>query len=193
MKLNIHLVKIAVYLAAIAAFVVPMIPRDALAIPNYKGTVVAECTTTNGVVTNVTATVTAPQWNVIGLTYTFMPGNIIKSGASGADPSTGNTVAHFSVPPGTYTVTVGNPAYQATYTITAIDCKPSPCPKGQIEQTFPGTKIKYCCDHNLSGRSASFCCKREGGVYPWNDKEEKLEGTKKIENLTPAPDESPRK
>jgi hypothetical protein len=37
----------------------------------------------------------------------------------------------------------------------------SRCPKGTTEQTYPGTNIKFCCDHKLDPRSDSFCCKRE--------------------------------
>ncbi len=126
MKLKMYLAGIAVYLAAIAAFAVPMLPHDALAIENYYGSVVAQCTTTNGVTTNVTATIAAasPNWDITTLTYTFMPGSIVKSGASGSDPSNPAKLAHFSVPPGTYTVTVTNPGLQGTYTITAMDCSP---------------------------------------------------------------------
>ena len=32
----------------------------------------------------------------------------------------------------------------------------SSCPKGQTEETFPGTNLKYCCDGKPG--SAHFCC-----------------------------------
>jgi uncharacterized protein DUF5979 len=37
----------------------------------------------------------------------------------------------------------------------------SRCPKGTTEQTYPGTNIKFCCDHKLDPKSDSFCCTRE--------------------------------
>ncbi|MFY9825810.1 MAG: hypothetical protein WAM82_30855 [Thermoanaerobaculia bacterium] len=45
-------------------------------------------------------------------------------------------------------------------TLHVVYCCP-PCPKGQVEETFPGTKLKYCCD-NKPG-AAHFCCTAKEG------------------------------
>ncbi|HSS76521.1 MAG TPA: hypothetical protein VLV54_07210 [Thermoanaerobaculia bacterium] len=36
----------------------------------------------------------------------------------------------------------------------------SPCPQGQVEETFPGTSLKYCCDGKPG--TPHFCCTAQG-------------------------------
>jgi hypothetical protein len=40
-------------------------------------------------------------------------------------------------------------------TLHVVYCCP-PCPKGQVEETFPGTNLKYCCDGKPG--TQHFCC-----------------------------------
>lgn len=40
-------------------------------------------------------------------------------------------------------------------TLHVVYCCPS-CPKGQVEETFPGTGLKYCCDNKPGAQH--FCC-----------------------------------
>lgn len=38
-------------------------------------------------------------------------------------------------------------------------CEPKSCPAGQIESTFPGSTVKYCCDGKPG--SDKFCCSKK--------------------------------
>src|SRR4051794_10793155 len=91
--------------AAIAALVGFVVPGEGRAIEFYTGKVSGACTTYNGITYNVKAFVSAPNWYVGGLQYLFSPNPTSLSSAD--DPS--GKIRYFLVPPGTYTVTVGNP------------------------------------------------------------------------------------
>jgi hypothetical protein len=116
-----------------------LLAPEASAIQNYRGNVIGVCENSNGFSTNIRAEVTAGgNWIEPGMTYTFVPANggapIIRTGTMGADPNN-QTIAHFSVAPGGYTVYVGNPTpegtpvsangpdLQATYHIVAPSCQ----------------------------------------------------------------------
>ncbi len=131
-KLAVTLRRLLV-VAAMLVGPVLLYSQAANAIPVYTGNVIAQCATINGVTTNATATLTTAGWTMGVMTYTFQPGNQTFTGSSGVDPNN-NQVAHFSLPPGTYTVYVGtpnvpgtpvgpnSPDIQATYTIIVASC-----------------------------------------------------------------------
>jgi hypothetical protein len=120
--------------AAFAVLAALMLSHGALAIPNYSGSVVAECTNASGGSTNVTATVTGSQWDVLGLYYTFAPASgpsIVKTGASGVSGGN-NTVARFAVPPGSYAVTVRNVSDNAIQNPTPYQITATLCGQGSL-------------------------------------------------------------
>lgn len=51
-------------------------------------------------------------------------------------------------------------------TLHIVYCCP-PCPPGMVEMTFPGTSIKFCCDHKPG--DAKFCCTPEVMTKPVRD------------------------
>ncbi|MFY9820544.1 MAG: hypothetical protein WAM82_04130 [Thermoanaerobaculia bacterium] len=113
--------------AAIGALVIGfMAPREGRAIETYRGKVAGVCETYNNVTYNVKAFVTAPNWYVGGLQYVFTPAPAQLISAD--DPS--GKIRYFLVSPGAYTVTVGNPNLQGTYSVTAQSCAPTPTSKG---------------------------------------------------------------
>jgi hypothetical protein len=122
-----------------------MAATGARAIENYTGNVVGGCENHEGVIYNVKATVTAPNWSVGGLTYTFTPA---PPSVAQFDLNDKNRL--FSVTPGTYTVTVTNPALQGTYSITAPNC--APARKGMtwrlVRTNSPTGTIRVGCGNN---------------------------------------------
>lgn len=100
---------------ALAAFV--LLPVHGYAREYYTGNIVGQCVTVNGATYNVIATVTAPNWVVTELTYTFTPA---AAGIKTFDLDA--KTRYFSVPPGSYDIAVTNPGPQGAYKITAPKC-----------------------------------------------------------------------
>lgn len=156
-----------------AVVVALMASSGTWAIEYYTGNVVGECVIHQGVTYNVKATVTAPNWYVNGLTYVFTP---TPTQLTSVDPDNKNR--YFSVTPGAYTVTVGNPGLQGTYSITVPDCAPPR--KGMtwrlISTNSPTGTIRVGCGNNecdpRQGDTACttalpiLCIKKTGAGFP---------------------------
>lgn len=110
------------YVATGAIVVALAAAREGRAIPYYQGSVIGQCATHNGVTYNVVVQVTAPQWSLTGngLQYVFNPA---PAQSTSVDLDARNR--YYAVTPGNYTVVVGNPQHQGTYTITAPNCAQS--------------------------------------------------------------------
>lgn len=129
-----------------AVVVALMASSGALARDNYTGNVVGQCVVHQGLTYNVQATVTTPDWYIHELTYVFTP--TPSPLTSLADPDDKNR--YFLVTPGAYTVNVGNPGPQGTYSITVPDCQPPQ--KGMtwrlISTNSPTGTIRVGCGNN---------------------------------------------
>jgi hypothetical protein len=104
------------YVAAGAMLVALVAPREALANKNYSGNVVGECVVQGDVTYNVKATT---NWGVNELQYTFTP---TPAKSISVDPDV--HTRYFAIPPGTYSVRVGDSEIQGNYSITVPDCGP---------------------------------------------------------------------
>jgi hypothetical protein len=151
-----------------------MAPGEALAKQNYTGNVVGGCVTQDGVNYKVAAS-TGSGWLVSDVAYVFTP--TPASLTLHPNPPTG-TALYFSVsPPGTYTVTVGNPKLQGTYSITAPDCGPPH--KGMtwrlVSTNAPTGTIRVGCADECDARHGDtdctaalplLCIKKTGAGFP---------------------------
>ncbi len=115
---------------AVCLFVTALVaPRQAAAIENYYGNVVGQCVTYENVIYNVNASIStqSPNWFVAMLQYVF---NTTPNPSNPFTPSTSvdpdDKTRYFLVTPGTYKVTVQNPALQGEYQITVPSCAPPP-------------------------------------------------------------------
>lgn len=151
---------VSVRIATGAFAIALLLSGKASAIENYTGTVVGDCVTQNNITYNVKATIGAgsPNWYVTTLQYKFSP---VPAQSTSFDAPGGKT-RYFLVTPGTYSVVVGNPNTQGSYTVTAPKCQAAPVAKGMTWRsvaTHPTTgTISVGCAGNCNAYQGDTPC-----------------------------------